>query len=51
MTFLKGVQYGTGILITVGRYYLHKFGLKHEPLFDIKTHDENIGDGLLRNRE
>jgi glycosyltransferase involved in cell wall biosynthesis len=35
MTFFKGVQYGTGILITVGRYYLHKCGLKYEPLFDI----------------
>jgi glycosyltransferase involved in cell wall biosynthesis len=35
MTFFKGVQYGTGILITVGRYYLHKFGVKNEPLFDV----------------
>ena len=35
MTFAKGVQYGTGILITVSRYYLHKFGIKYEPLFDV----------------
>ena len=51
MTFLKGVQYGTGIMITVGRYYLHKFGLKHEPLFEIETHDAKIGDGMRRNCE
>ena len=35
MTFAKGLQYGIGILITVGRYYLHKVGLRHEPLFDV----------------
>ena len=51
MTFLKGVQYGTGIMITVGRYYIHKFGLKHEPLFEIETHDAKIGDGMRRNCE
>ena len=35
MTFARGVQYGIGILVTVGRFYLHKFNIRKEPLFDV----------------
>lgn len=37
MTFFKGIQYGTGILVTVAKYYLHIFGLRNEPLFEVES--------------
>lgn len=35
MTFVNGVKYGTRILLTVGRYFAHRLGLRYEPLFDV----------------
>ena len=36
MTFRNGVKYGCGILVTVGKYYAHRIGLRNEPLFDVR---------------
>jgi len=40
MTFAHGVRYGCGILLTVGKYFAHRLGLRHEPLFDVKKPGE-----------
>lgn len=36
MSFSKGVQYGLSILATVGKYLLHKTGIKRQALFEEK---------------
>jgi len=36
MSFSKGIRYGIGILLTVGKFKLHQWGIKHFELFEIK---------------
>jgi len=35
MPFMKGVRYGLSILKTVGKYLLHKWGIKRQDLFEV----------------
>jgi len=37
MSFIKGIKYGIGILLTVGKFKLHQWGIKRFELFEVRN--------------